>query len=68
MLDGISMWALVVATIYFGSFLLIGMTAKLLVDRWMGRRGVDLSDIQADAGPNRRERQVFLLGVWRTED
>jgi hypothetical protein len=62
------MWALFVATIYFGSFILAGMTAKIVLGRWMKRRGAHLADIQADAGPNRRERRVFLLGVWRTED
>jgi hypothetical protein len=58
------MRALVIALIYFGSFLVIGAVAK----RWLDRRGVDLSDVQAQAGPNRRKRRVFLLGSWRTED
>jgi hypothetical protein len=62
------MWPLFVATIYLGSFIVIGMTAKIVLDRWMKRRGADLADVQADAEPNRRERRVFLLGVWRTED
>jgi len=62
------MRALVTALIYFGSFLAIGLIAKLMISRWMIRRNLDLSDIQAQAGPNRRKRRVFLLGFWRDED
>ena len=61
------MRALFVAILYFGTFLIIGWVAKRVIDRWMGRKGVELSDVQAQAGPNRRERTVFLLGVWRKE-
>jgi hypothetical protein len=61
------MWALVVAVIYFGSFLAIGMIAKWGLGRLMERHGADLSDVQAQAGPNRRARRVFLLGIWRDE-
>jgi hypothetical protein len=50
--------------IYVAPFLIIGIAAKLL----MKRRGVDLSDVQAQAGPNRRARKVFLLGAWRNEE
>jgi hypothetical protein len=39
------------------------MAAKL----WLKRRAVDLTDVQSQAGPNRRLRKVFLLGSWRTE-
>jgi hypothetical protein len=60
------MHALFVATIYFGSFLLIGWAAKRLIDRWMGNGGVTLSDIHGQAG-RRGERSVFLLGAWRRE-
>jgi cold shock CspA family protein len=59
------MRALVTALIYFGSFLAIGQIAKLVISRWMIRRNLDLFDIQARAGPNRRKRRVFLLGFWR---
>ena len=62
------MRALVTALIYFGSFLAIGQIAKLVISRWMIRRNLDLFDIQARAGPNRRKRPVFLLGFWRDED
>jgi hypothetical protein len=62
------MRALITAVIYFGSFLAIGVTAKVALGKWMKRKGADLSDIQAQATPNRRKRRVFLLGVWRDED
>jgi hypothetical protein len=61
------MRALVTAVIYFGSFLAIGLIAKLTIGRWMNRRNLDLSEIQAQAGPRRGKRRVFLLGFWRDE-
>ena len=61
------MSALATAIIYFGSFLAIGLVARLAIGRWTRRRNVDLADIQAQAGPNRRKRRVFLLGFWRDE-
>lgn len=61
------MRALVTAAIYFGSFLVIGLTAKLLVNRWIARRDLDLPEIQAQVGPRRGKRRVFLLGFWRDE-
>jgi hypothetical protein len=61
------MRALVTAVIYFGSFLAIGLIAKLMISRWMNRRSLDLSEIQAQAGPRRGKRRVFLLGFWRDE-
>jgi hypothetical protein len=60
------MWALFVATVYFGTFLVIGWVAKRVLDRWMDHRGVELSVVQKQAG-RRGERTVFLLGVWRKE-
>jgi hypothetical protein len=33
----------------------------------MNRRNLDLSEIQAQAGPRRGKRRVFLLGFWRDE-
>jgi hypothetical protein len=61
------MRALVTAVIYFGSFLAIGLIAKLMIGRWMNRRNLDLSEIPAQAGPRRGKRRVFLLGFWRDE-
>lgn len=61
-----TMWALFVATVYFGTFLVIGWVAKRVLDRWMDHRGVELSEVQRQAG-RRGERTVFLLGVWRKE-
>jgi hypothetical protein len=58
------MHALEVFAIYVTPFLIIGIAAKIL----MKRRGVDLSDVQAQAGPNRKPRKVFLLGAWRKEE
>jgi len=58
------MHALETLVIYVAPFLIVGIAAKLL----MKRRGVDLSDVQAQAGPNRKARKVFLLGAWRREE
>ena len=60
------MWALTVATIYFGTFLTIGWVAKRVLDDWMDHRGVALDEVHRQAGP-RGERTVFLLGIWRKE-
>jgi hypothetical protein len=60
------MWALTVATIYFGTFLVIGWVAKRVLDHWMDQRGVGLDEVHRQAG-RRGERTVFLLGVWRKE-
>ena len=59
------MTALATALIYFGSFLALGWIGKKVIDRWS--KGASLSDIHDMAGPNRRERNVFLLGAWRKE-
>jgi hypothetical protein len=61
------MWGLTVAAIYFGSFIVIGIIAKIVLGKLMARTGADLADVQALAGPNRRKRKVFLLGMWREE-
>jgi hypothetical protein len=58
------MGALETLAIYFGPFLVLGIVAKL----FMKRRSVDLTDVQAQAGPNRGKRKLFLLGSWRRED
>jgi hypothetical protein len=61
------MRALITAVIYFGSFLAIGVIAKVVVSRWMHRRDLDLAEIQRQAGSRRGTRRVFLLGFWRDE-
>ena len=58
------MRAFVVGFIYFGSFIAMGLAARW----WMRRNGVELSDVQRQAGPNRAKRKLFLLGVWRSEE
>jgi hypothetical protein len=58
------MRALVVGFIYFGTFIAIGLASRW----WMRRNGVDLSDVQRQAGPNRGKRKLFLLGFWRSEE
>ena len=58
------MQALFTAALYFGTFLVIGFAAKW----WLGRRSVDLSDVQRQAGAKRKPHKAFLLGAWRTED
>ena len=64
MRDTHTMDALVVLVIYLGPFILIGLAAMW----WARRKNTDLSDIQAQAGENRRKRRVFLLGFWRSEE
>jgi hypothetical protein len=61
-----AMRALLVAALYFGSFIAIGLIAKLAAAR-LGR-DTNLTDIQSQAGPNRRKHKGFLLGAWRNED
>jgi hypothetical protein len=62
------MWAFIVAIIYLGTFLVLGYIAKVALDKLMNRMGAELSDVQAQAGANRRPRKVFLLGAWRADD
>jgi hypothetical protein len=57
------MKALETFAIYVTPFLILGAVAKLLLKRY----AVDLTDVQAQAGPKRRPSRVFLLGSWRTE-
>jgi hypothetical protein len=49
--------------VYLTPFLLIGVAAKI----WMKRKGVELSDVQAEGGAHRKRRPRFLLGIWRDE-
>ena len=58
------MIALETFAIYVTPFVILGVVAKLLLQRHV----VDLTDVQKQAGPNRKPRRVFLLGGWRTED
>ena len=53
------MRALMTAIIYFGSFLGIGVIAKLFLSRFVRRRDLDLPEIQAQAGPRRGKRRLF---------
>jgi hypothetical protein len=57
------MRALETFLVYLVPFLAIGLAARLL----MKRRSVDLTEVQSQAGANRRPRRVFLLGGWRSE-
>lgn len=59
------MRALATAIIYFGSFLLLGYGARRLLAFWMDRHGVELDEVQAQAGDGGRKGRSFLLGVWR---
>ena len=60
--------ALGTAAIYFGTFLAIGLVAKLVVSRWLNLRDIDLPEIRTQLGPARRKSSRFLLGIWRRED
>jgi len=58
------MRALETFLIYVTPFLIIGAATRLL----MKRRSIDLSDVQQQAGSNRKARKIFLLGSWRDEE
>ncbi len=62
------MRTLMTASLYLGGFLAIGWGLKHLLGRWMASKGVELDDVQKQAGGRRGRRRVFLLGAWRTED
>jgi hypothetical protein len=55
--------ALLTLAVYLTPFLLIGVAAKI----WMKRKGVELSDVQAEGSSHRKRRSRFLLGIWRDE-
>ena len=57
------MQALETFAIYVTPFLILGLVAKRLLERY----AIDLTDAQAQAGPKRAARKVFLLGSWRSE-
>jgi len=59
------MRALYTAILYFGSFLVLGWIAKRVLDKWMAQHGENLSEVQEQAGENRRKEPRFLLGAWR---
>jgi hypothetical protein len=53
------MRALLTVAVYITPFLLIGVAAKI----WIKRKGVELSDVQAEGSRDRRRRSRFLLGI-----
>jgi hypothetical protein len=55
--------ALLILAVYVAPFVVLGIIAK----RWIDRRNVGLSDVQAEGDPNRKRRPRFLLGIWRDE-
>ena len=59
--------ALETALIYFGSFLALGVIAKLAVGRWMSRKDLDPTLVRAQMGSPRGRHRLFLLGFWREE-
>jgi hypothetical protein len=62
------MRAILVAALYFGSFLAIGLIARLAARKWIDRGGTSLADVHSLAGSHRRKHRAFLLGAWRDED
>jgi hypothetical protein len=59
------MRALHTAVLYFGTFLLVGWWAKSVLDKWMAEHSESLTEVQRQAGDERRKQPRFLLGVWR---
>ena len=59
------MRALYTGILYFGSFLALGWLAKRSLDKWMAHHGETLSEVQDQAGDDRRKQPRFLLGIWR---
>jgi len=52
------MQALLIAAVYFGSFLTIGLISKMLAARWISQSGIGLSDPNAQP----RTKRSKLLG------
>ena len=63
-MDARDLEAILVAALYFGTFLVIGYGGRRLLGYWMARKGVHLSEVQDQLGENRRKQTGFLLGVW----
>jgi len=59
--------ALYTAILYFGSFIAIGWVGKLVIIRWMARRGATLSEVNDQFGSSAGKGRRFLLGFWRNE-
>ena len=60
------MWALTVAIIYFGTFLVLGCIAKVVLDKLMDRTGAGLSDVlEQTAG--RARSSSWVRGALRIE-
>jgi hypothetical protein len=62
--DARDLQAVFIAILYFGAFVVIGYGGRRLIDRWMGSRGVHLTEVQDQLGEDRRKQTGFLLGVW----
>lgn len=60
------MLALINAALTVVPLVLICVAVRLLMRR--RDRDVELSEVQKQAGANRRPRKLFLLGFWRTEE
>jgi hypothetical protein len=59
------MRALYTAVLYFGSFVVLGLFGKRLLDKWTAQHSENLSEVQDQAGEDRHKQPRFLLGVWR---
>jgi hypothetical protein len=57
------MRAVLTLAAYITPFLLIAFAGKI----WLKRKGVELSDLQAEGDPHRPKRSRFLLGIWSHE-
>jgi hypothetical protein len=61
-----AVWASTVFAIYVTPFLLLGWIVKAAAGRWMGRKGLDGSDLPGHLGHIAKRRR-FLLGSWRDD-
>jgi len=57
---------LAVGVFYLGTFVVLGLAAKRVLDLWMDDKGLDPSDLEKQRGQAPSTR--FLLGAWRHED
>jgi hypothetical protein len=60
------MRALLTAVIYFGSFLAIGLIAKMAARRWIDGSGTNLTDLRVKLAP-RRKLKAFLWALGGEE-